>query len=68
MSNLKKRVATAIVALGAGVALAALPAAPAAAGDFGHHVRTCAQSHGFGADRNPGMHHGITGWDPTRSC
>lgn len=68
MSNLKKRAAATIVALGAGIALAATPAAPATAGDFGQHVSTCAQTHGFGADDNPGMHLGITGWDPTHSC
>lgn len=68
MSNLKKRSARVIAALGAGIALVALPAAPATAGDFGQHVRTCAQTHGFGADHNPGMHRGITGWDPTHEC
>ena len=50
------------------LALAALPAAPATAGNFGQHVRTCAQTHGFSADDNPGMHKGITGWDPTHEC
>lgn len=68
MSGLKEHAATAIVALGAGIAFAALPAAPATAGDFGHNIRTCAQIHGFGADHNPGTHRGITGWDPTHEC
>lgn len=68
MSNLKKRAASAIVALGAGIALTTLPAAPATAGDFGQHVQTCAQAHGFDADTNPGMHEGITGWNPTHEC
>ncbi len=68
MSKLTKHTATAIATLGAGIALIALPAAPATAGDFGQHVRTCAQTHGFSADRNPGTHQGITGWDPTHAC
>ncbi|MEO5852294.1 MAG: hypothetical protein ABIQ15_07260 [Nocardioides sp.] len=68
MSKLKMRTATAIASLGAGIALTALPAAPATAGDFGQRVRTCAQTHGFNADVNPGMHRGITGWDPTHEC
>ena len=68
MSNRKKRAKTTIVVLGAGIAFAALPAAPATAGEFGQHVSNCAQTHGFGADDNPGMHKGITGWDPTHEC
>jgi len=48
-------------ALGAG--------APAtAAGDFGEHVSTCAQTMGFSADHNPGMHQGFHGWHPTHTC
>lgn len=43
-------------------------AAPTMADDFGRHVRTCAQAHGFDGDHNPGMHQGITGWDPTHAC
>lgn len=39
-----------------------------AAGDFGDHVSTCAQTMGFGADHNPGMHQGFHGWDPTHTC
>ena len=39
-----------------------------AAGDFGDHVSTCAQTIGFSADHNPGMHQGRHGWDPTHTC
>lgn len=58
---------------GAAVAVAAIIAvgagAPAtAAGDFGDHVSTCAQTIGFSADHNPGMHQGFHGWDPTHVC
>jgi hypothetical protein len=66
MSSTKRRAAAAGV--GAILALAATPAGPATAGDFGQHVSTCAQTHGLGADDNPGMHRGITGWDPTHVC
>lgn len=39
-------------------------AQPAQAGPgFGQHVSQCAQTMGFNADRNPGMHHGVSGWD-----
>ena len=31
--------------------------------NFGQHVSTCAQTMGFDADHNPGMHHGASGWD-----
>lgn len=41
----------------------------AAAGDFGEHVSTCAQTSGFTAGHNPGMHQGFHGWDePTHTC
>jgi len=44
-------------------------AAPAtAAGDFGEHVSTCAQTIGFSADHNPGMHQGFQGWHATHTC
>ena len=36
--------------------------------DFGQHVRTCAQTEGFDATHNPGMHTGFAGWDPTHVC
>jgi hypothetical protein len=36
--------------------------------DFGEHISTCAQTTGFSADHNPGMHQGFHAWDPTHSC
>ncbi len=41
-------------------AWAAPPSGPAS---FGQHVRVCAQEVGFSGDHNPGMHHGVAGWD-----
>jgi hypothetical protein len=41
------------------VAAQADPATP----NFGQHVSTCAQTMGFSADHNPGMHQGASGWD-----
>jgi hypothetical protein len=35
---------------------------------YGEHVRDCAQSMGFDRDHNPGMHRGISMWDPTHTC
>lgn len=31
--------------------------------DYGHHVVSCAQTHGFDGTHNPGMHQGFAGWD-----
>lgn len=36
--------------------------------DYGQHVRVCAQTMGFDGMHNPGMHEGITGWDPSHTC
>lgn len=33
--------------------------AAAAEPQFGHHVRVCAQEHGFDRMHNPGMHRGL---------
>lgn len=30
---------------------------------YGQHVSECAQTMGFSSDHNPGMHHGLSGWD-----
>lgn len=60
---------TTILALPFAIALlmatpGAAQAGPAQAGpNFGQHVSQCAQTMGFGADHNPGMHHGASGWD-----
>lgn len=61
-------------ALSASTAAAALTltagfVAPAnATDDFGQHVRTCAQTMGFGGQMNPGMHQGHHDADHTRTC
>jgi hypothetical protein len=60
------------LAVGAGL-LTASVAAPAMAdeelGDaFGQHVPACAQTMGFDADHNPGMHQGYAGWTPDHTC
>jgi hypothetical protein len=53
----------------AAVVLTVGAATPAtAAGDFGEHVGSCAQTIGFSADHNPGMHQGRQGWDPAHTC
>jgi hypothetical protein len=49
------------VALAGGTAVALQPGV-AAAGDYGQHVRQCAQEHGFDGSHNPGMHRGASGW------
>jgi len=59
------------LAAGTGAALtitlgASTPAT--AAGEFGEHVSTCAQTTGFSAEHHPGMHQGFHGWDPTHIC
>ena len=70
MAGQRMREATRAVA---GVGIAALMVmvnvSPAAAtDDFGHHVRTCAQTMGFSGDHNPGMHQGHAGWSADHSC
>lgn len=54
----------------AGMVITALgTAAPASADDqFGQHVRGCAQTMGFNATMNPGMHQGYAGWTPDHTC
>jgi hypothetical protein len=36
--------------------------------DFGDHVSTCVQEHGFDGGMNPGMHTGYVDWDPDHAC
>jgi len=58
--------ALAAVALTPTIATAATPTAatPTASSDqFGRHVQECAQTMGFSATHNPGMHQGKAGWD-----
>jgi hypothetical protein len=46
------------------VPTAAFASTPTATGaGYGQHVRVCAQTMGFTGQRNPGMHHGFSGWD-----
>lgn len=60
----------------AGALAAAVVSVPAMANaqtmagrDFGRHVATCAQTMGLSGTHNPGMHQGITGWEPMHgSC
>ncbi len=59
-----------LVSLAVAVATIAGPVAAAGATtghDYGTHVATCAQTMGFNADHNPGMHHGYAGW-PGDTC
>lgn len=51
--------ALALVGLMAGTAFAASPYNGAA---FGLHVSTMAEAGHLGAEHNPGVHQGITGW------
>ena len=52
------------------VALGAVTgAASASTGhDFSEHVRDCEHSMGFDGTMNPGMHQGLSGWDPSHVC
>ena len=56
------------VAFGVALVSASASAAPADAAAYGQHVRNCAQSMGFDQDHNPGMHRGISMWDPAHAC
>ena len=68
-THMTRRAAGGTVATAVVLTIAAGALTPAsAAGDFGEHVSTCAQTSGFGADHNPGMHQGFNGWDPTHTC
>ncbi len=52
----------------AGSGLLAASPAHAAESDYGQHVVDCAQTMGFDAMHNPGMHEGKSGWDPSHVC
>ena len=60
--------AAAVVALGAALAPSSASAATTDAAAYGQHVRECAQSMGFDHHHNPGMHEGISMWDPSHAC
>jgi hypothetical protein len=56
------------LAVAAALVVGSAAAGGAATGrDFGAHVATCAQTVGFSADHDPGMHHGYAGW-PGDTC
>lgn len=61
------RTTTLVLPFAAAMLLAAPAAAqaqPAQAGPgFGQHVSHCVKTVGFDGEHNPGMHHGLRGWD-----
>ena len=68
MMTIRAAIRTAALTVGA-AALVAGAATPADADNqFGEHVRTCAQTHGFNGVDNPGMHQGYSGWTPDHVC
>jgi len=52
-----------VVTVTAGVLAPATVALAGSGPAFGQHVVDCAQTVGFSATHNPGMHHGAAGWD-----
>ena len=65
---LRSAAVAAFVVLGAVLASSSASAAPADAAAYGQHVRDCAQTMGFDHHHNPGMHQGISMWDPAHTC
>ena len=65
---LRSAAIAAVVAIGAVLASGSASAASADAAAYGQHVRACAQSMGFDQHNNPGMHRGISMWDPSHTC
>ena len=69
MTRSALRFAATAASLALGLVLASsASAAPADAAMYGQHVRDCAQSMSFDQNHNPGMHQGISMWDPTHPC
>ena len=64
----RSAVATAFVVSSAVLASGWAAAAPADAEAYGQHARECVQTMGFDHHHNPGMHQGITMWDPAHTC
>ena len=64
---LRSAAAAAFVVLGA-VCIRVGIGRPADAAAYGQHLRECAQTMGFDQHHNPGMHKGITRWDPAQAC
>ena len=67
MRNTLKALAIVSIA-GSGLLLAAPAQAADSEADYGQHVKVCAQTMGFDGMHNPGMHEGISGWDPSHAC
>jgi len=67
MRNMLKALAVVSLA-GSGLLLAGPAQAADSAADYGQHVTVCAQTMGFDGMHNPGMHRGISGWDPSHTC
>jgi hypothetical protein len=65
---LRSAAAMALAVLGAVLSSGSASAAPADAAAYGQHVRECAQTMGFDHHHNPGMHRGISMWDPSHTC
>ena len=65
---LRSAAAAAFVVLGAVLASGSASAATADAAAYGQHVRDCAQTMGFDHHHNPGIHQGISMWDPAHTC
>ena len=69
MTRSALRFAATAASLALGLVLASsASASPADAAMYGQHVRDCAQSMSFDQNHNPGMHRGISMWDPTHTC
>ena len=65
---LRSVLAASFVALGAVIASSSASAAAVDGAAFGQHVVDCTQSMGFDRVHNPGMHQGISMWDPDHTC
>ena len=65
---LRSLVAASFVALGAVIASSSASAGTVDGAGFGQHVSDCTQSMGFDKFHNPGMHQGISMWDPSHTC
>lgn len=66
--TLRSVATAALVVLGAVIASSSASAAAVDGAGYGQHVRECAQLMGFDQLHNPGMHQGISMWDPGHTC
>ncbi|ADU49488.1 hypothetical protein [Intrasporangium calvum] len=67
MRNMLKALAVVSLA-GSGLLLAGPAQAADSAADYGQQVKVCTQTMGFDGMHNPGLHGGISGWDPSHTC